>query len=138
MVTIGKEFVKFLEELLGLEFGKDLFYMRTPDVDTPVFWVVQNSGVVSWENKTNEKLKEYSFTLNFRDTSAENVDKTIEKVESILSKLKCIRFKCHYVYRISLSTLPSQDDVDSEDRYRGSLNITLHAYDKAQIDVEPD
>ena len=128
--TIGREVIDFLCNELDLVFGDDIFFMRVPTTGKkPVFWLIQNGGYVDRQLKTRQKVKSYSYMLRYRDTKAKNVDETIFKVETILNRLSCIKFKNFQVYNVQVGSLGTDEDVDVQDRYVGSLSLTISIYD---------
>lgn len=128
--TIGREVIDFLCKELDLVFGDDIFFMRVPTTgNKPVFWLIQNGGYVDRQLKTRQKVKTYSYMLRYRDAKAKDVDEMIFKTETILNRLSCIKFKNFYVYSVQVNSLGTDEDVDVQDRYVGSLSLTVSIYD---------
>lgn len=127
--TIGRELADFLCETFDLTFGSDMFYMRVPDEEGPVFWLIQTNGFIQKELKTKQKVKEYQFLLYYRDRKAANVDKKIFEIETILNRLTCTKLENYYLYSLKTSNLGTDEDVDVEGRYRGVLEIAIQIYD---------
>ena len=128
--TIGREVIDFLCEELDLVFGDDIFFMRVPVTGKKaIFWLIQNGGYVERQLKTRQKVKTYSYMLRYRDIKAKDVDEMIFKTETILNRLSCIKFKNFYVYSVQVNSLGTDEDVDVQDRYVGSLSLTVSIYD---------
>lgn len=128
--TVGKEFVDWFGDLMGLESGSNLFYMYQPETDeTPSWWIEQNSGMISKELATKQYVKRFNFLIYYRNTKAKEVDKQIDKAQQLLSHTKCFNLPDYTVYRLEVSNLGTQNSHDGEGRYRGTLQVALSIYD---------
>lgn len=129
MNTIGVELSAFLCEQFDLSFGENFFYTRVPDVAGPVYWLTLINSVVNRNFKTKQKIKEYSFVLNYRDISSRIVDEKIFEIETILNRLTCTQFENFELYELSTSNLGTYEDNDVEGRFKGSIQIVVKILD---------
>lgn len=129
MNTIGTEFVKFLCDTFGLTFGEDIYYIKMPDSQGPVYWVELVGSILDRELKTKQKIKEYDFILHYRDISAKSVDEEIFKIETILNRMSCVKLEHFELYEIKTTNLGTHDDLDVEGRVRGSIQISVKIHD---------
>lgn len=129
MNTVGKEFVNFLCSTFGLQFGKDIFYMKVPDEEGKVYWVTLVGSTLDRELKTKQKIKQYHFLLNYRSTSSKDVDEEIFKIETVLNRMTCVEFDDFDLYEIKTSNLGTYEDADVEGRMRGTLQVSVKIHD---------
>lgn len=128
-MTIGKEISNYLCNLFSLTFGTDFYYMRVPDEPGPVYWMTLMGSYVNRDLKTRQKIKEYQFVLNYRDIKAQNVDEKISEIENVLSHLSCVKLDNFDLYDIAVSNLGTYEDVDVENRFKGSIQISVKIHD---------
>ena len=133
MNTIGVEFSNFICKLFGLEFGKNFFYPRVPDEEAPVYWMTLMGSLLNRKLKTHQNIKEYVFVLNYRDVKAQNVDEKIFEIETVLNHLTCSKLEHFDLYEITTSNLGTYEDVDSEGRFKGSIQIVVKVHDDYHI-----
>lgn len=130
-MTIAQSFIKFLETQGCGVFGQDLFLGRVPNslnTNTKLFWVIPSGGSVIQKNKTNESIKSYQFLVYYRSNSAREVDEKLFQLEEILNCIACVQLENFEVVDISATQFATKQDLDSENRMVGFLQVRLQTY----------
>lgn len=128
-MTIARSFIEYLE-LQGFgSFGVDLFIGGAPlDADDRIIWVLSSGGNNSSKNVSGEKQKAYLLSIYCRDTDPEYVDQTLQNIEELLNTKDCIELTGYMVLESETTLFQSDQDIDSEDRTIGLLQVTFTVY----------
>ena len=130
-MTIAKSFIKFLEDKGYGVFGQNIFLYRVPNslkTQTEVLWVIPSGGNPIQKNKTGEMIKAYQFLVYFRSTKAERIDVGLADLESMLNCSGCVELEGFELVDISTTQFPADQDLDSENRMVGLLQVQLQVY----------
>lgn len=130
-MTIAQSFIKFLEKQGCGVFGQDLFINRVPNslkTKTNLFWVIPSGGSIIQKNKTKETIKSYQFLVYYRSNSAREVDETLFRLEEILNCIACVQLEAFEVVDISATQFSTKQDLDSENRMIGFLQVRIQTY----------
>lgn len=130
-MTVLQSFIQFLEQQGCGTFGQNIFAWRVPNslkTPTDIFWVIPSGGMPSSSNQTGEKIKDYQFILYFRSNEAKKVDATLNALEETLNCSGCVQLKDFELVSMVATQFPSDQDLDSENRVVGFLQIQLSVY----------
>lgn len=130
-MTIGKAFIDFLQKKSFGVFGQNLYLYRVPSTlqtDNDIVWVIPSGGNIVGRNRTGELIKAYTFIVYYRHTSAERVDTFMAELENTLNCAGCVELENYELLEIETSTLPADQDVDSENRMVGQMTVRVQIY----------
>jgi hypothetical protein len=131
-MTITRAFVKFLQENLGIAtFGQDLFIGGAPSSDQvpdAVWWVKTAGGVPQSKAVTGGIEKAYRFPVYYRDRDAAGVDQALFDLEESLNCAGCVELEGFEVTDVSTTSFPTDNDLDSESRKVGLLEVTITTF----------
>lgn len=137
-MTLAKSFVEYLEDLNFGIFEQDIFIGLAPSsnkVPDAIFWVVASGGNTTQKMASGEVMKEYILNVYYRDINYENVYSTLEDLEQQISCTGCLELEGVDLISISANNLMIDEDLDSEYRKVGLLQITLMVYADCIINV---
>lgn len=132
-MTIGRAFVKFLEDKGYGVFGQNIYLFRVPNsfkADDEVLWVIPSGGNITGRNKTGEAIKAYQFLVYFRSVSAEKIDIALSDLEEVLNCSGCVNLEGYELVQVSTTQFPADQDLDAENRMVGLLRVQLEIYKK--------
>ena len=130
-MTITQAFIQWLEAQGVATFGQDLYLRRVPDskkTPSSIYWVIPNGGFPLGKNKTGEMLKLYTFVVNFRSTSAREVEEKLFALEELVNCENCLQLDGFEVVDVEASIFPSDSDIDDEDRETGFIQVNIQTY----------
>lgn len=130
-MTISQSFVKFLEEKGYGVFGQNIYLYRVPNskkTETEVLWVIPMGGYPSSRNRTGELVKAYQMTIYYRSNSAKKVDEVLNDLEQTLNCSQCVNLEGFELVSIGATQLPTDQDLDSENRMVGTISCQLEVY----------
>ena len=130
-MTLSQSFVKFLEEKGYGIFGQNIYLYRVPNskkTETEILWLIPTGGFPAQVNKTGEMMKTYQFLINFRSNSARKVDEVMNDLEQTLNCAHCVSLDGFELVEIRATQLPSDQDLDSENRMVGMINCQVTVY----------
>jgi hypothetical protein len=131
--TLSQAFVEFLEEKDVATFGQDLYINRVPDstkTQDSIYWILTSGGAPISKLRTGEVLKLHAISIYYRSNSNEDVERTLHKLEQLLSCANCLQLTGFEVVDLEISQYPATQDLDSEDREVGLLQINIKTYKK--------
>lgn len=133
-MTLLESFVKMLETKgYGIS-GQNIFVWELPStlkVGTDVLWIIPSGGSPIQRNKTGEIIKSYNYLVYFRSKSAKKVAKVMDELEALFNcGANCVQLEGFETIEISATTLPYDQDRDSEDTMVGMLNCQINTYNK--------
>lgn len=130
-MTISRAFVKFLEDKGCGIFGQNIFLYRVPNslkTQTELYWVIPSGGMKISTNKTGEAIKAYNFLIYFRSNEAKTVDETLSALEEMLNCSSCVKLDGFELVSINATQFPADQDLDSENRMVGMIQVQLSVY----------
>ena len=130
-MTIAKSFVDFLEEKGFGVFGQNIYLYRVPNskkTQTDLFWVIPSGGMKISTNKTGEAIKAYQFLIYFRSNEAKKVDETLSAMEEMFNCSACVELDGFELVDINATQVPTDQDLDSENRMVGFIQVQLQVY----------
>lgn len=131
MYNLAKDFAQYLEDGGFGTIGVDLYVGDVPlDTDYPdgVMWVTLNGGFISKKNVTGESVKVQSVGVYYRGFSYEDVYNTVQNIEETINSDGCTQLDNFSVLDMNVTTFPIDQDLDSEDRKVGYLEVSLTLY----------
>ena len=130
-MTISESFVKLLEEKGFGVFGQSIFLYRVPSslkTQTELLWVIPSGGDTTRTTTTGAKVKLYQFLVYFRSKKAQRVDSFLNELEKTLNCAGCVSLEGFELVSINTSVFPSDQDLDTEDRMVGMVQVQLEVY----------
>lgn len=130
-MTVSQSFIKLLENKGYGVFGQNIFLYRVPNslkTQTELFYVIPSGGSVTRTYSDGAKVKLYQFLIYFRSNKAERVDKVLAEMEDNLNCSGCVELEDYELVSLNTSQLPADQDLDSENRMVGLLQVQLEVY----------
>lgn len=130
-MTLSQSFVKFLETKGYGIFGQNIFLFRVPNslkTQTELLWLIPTGGNPVSRNKTGEMIKSYQVLISLRSNSARKVDEVLNDLEEHLNCSSCVDLEGFELVDIRATQLPTDQDIDSENRMVGSIRCQLEVY----------
>lgn len=128
-MTIKRAFIDYLESLGYGTFGTDLYLNGVPlNAPASCWWVLATGGANAGVNQSGERLKNYIFNVYYRNTDAQVVDETLHEFEERLNSIHCDQLGGFETVDISVTTFPSDQDLDNTDRTIGLAQVTVKTY----------
>lgn len=131
MMNLIEAFANYLEVLGIATIGQDLFIGKAPNslkVADSVWWVRENGGSPIQKNSTGEFTKEYTFDIFYRNTNYKSVSDAIFNLNTTLDADSCAQLQGFDIIDIRTTTYPVDDDLDTERRKVGLLQVSLTIY----------
>lgn len=128
-MTLKRAFIEYMESKGFGTFGVDLFLNGAP-LDSPnnCWWVLAAGGSHVSENKTGEKIKNYTLSVFHRSLDAEELDQEMHAFEEELNTQQCDQLTGFETIDISVTTFPSDQDIDNENRTISLAQVTVQTY----------
>lgn len=131
MTTLSQSFVKFLTNKgYGIP-GQNIYLFRVPNskkTETDILWLIPSGGSPIRRNRTGEMIKSYQILIYYRSNSAKKVDEVLNDLETTLNCSQCVNLEGFELVDIRVTQLPVDQDLDSENRMVGSINVQLQVY----------
>lgn len=130
-MTIVQAFANFLQvKGYGIS-GQNIFLFRVPNskkTETELLWLIPTGGMPVSRNKTGELIKAYQILIYYRSNSAKKVDAVLNDLENMLNCSQCVSLEGFELVDIRATQLPTDQDLDTENRMVGSINCQLEVY----------
>lgn len=130
-MTMIQSFAKLLQNKgYGIP-GQNIFLFRVPNskkTETEVLWLIPTGGTPMNRNRTGELIKSYQVLIYFRSESARRVDTVLNELESMLNCAQCVSLEGFELVDIRATQLPTDQDLDTENRMVGSISCQLQIY----------
>lgn len=130
-MTMIQSFAKLLQDKgYGIP-GQNIFLFRVPNskkTETEVLWLIPTGGTPMNRNRTGELIKSYQVLIYFRSESARRVDTVLNELESMLNCAQCVSLEGFELVDIWATQLPTDQDLDTENRMVGSISCQLQIY----------
>lgn len=130
-MNLQRAFVSYLETLLGLTFGQDIFVGQAPSslkAPDDLWWIVASGGAKDSTNNTGESIKSYQVDIFRRARDYETVYDDMQNLEEQLNCSSCITLEGYDVIDAQATAFPIDNDLDSEDRKLGLLQATIRVH----------
>lgn len=130
-MTVAQSFVKLLETKGYGIFGQNIFLYRVPNslkTQTELFYIIPSGGSPTRTYPNGAKVKLYQFLIYFRSNKAERVDKILSSMEEELNCAGCVELENYELVSLNTSQFPADQDLDSENRMVGLLQVQLEVY----------
>lgn len=109
--------------------GTDLFIGTAPlEAPAEVNWIVAGGGTSTLVNQTGERTKQYVVDIYFRSNSAQAVYDKMFAFEDMINSGDCASLENFDTIDIEASVFPADQDLDSEERTIGLVQVTLTLY----------
>lgn len=130
-MTVAQAFVEFLEDKGYGTFGQNIYLYRVPNskkTETELLWLIPSGGAPISRNRTGELIKAYQILVYFRSNSARKVDEVLNHLEEMLNCTSCVNLKGFELVNIQATQMPVDQDLDSENRMVGFIQVQLQVY----------
>lgn len=130
-MTLSKSFALYLQGLGIATLGQDLIIGRAPsskEVADDLWWILSNGGGPLSKNQTGEMRKQYSILVYRRGKNYREIDEQLSQLEEDLNCDRCTQLEGFDTIDIEATAFPTDDDLDSEDRKVGLLQVTVTTY----------
>lgn len=130
-MTIIESFCKYMETLGVGTLGQDIFIGEAPSskkAQDSLWWVLDSGGSRLSINRTGESLKQYSLNVYYRDIDYKQVAEKMFEFEESISCSNCAQLEGFQVVEIEVISYPVDQDLDSEDRKVGLLQVNIKTY----------
>lgn len=137
-MNIAEAFVDWLEDLGVGILGQNIYIGLAPSsnkVQDNIYWVVASGGTVVSETVTGESLKDYTLDLYYRSTGYKDIYDTLYGLEQSINCNGCLNLEGLEVVSVKATQYPADEDLDSEDRKIGLLQISLSVFANCTIEV---
>ena len=89
---------------------------------------MSGGGSSSIKNQTGERVKDYLVSVFYRNVDAEDVYESLQELEEDLNSKECLELEDYETVEIEAVSFPADQDLDSEDRTVGLLQVNLRVY----------
>ena len=128
-MNIARSFVEYMEDLSMGTFGTDIFVGNIAmDAPNKAWWVLSSGGVTFGKNSTGERIKNYTLSVYYRNTDAEDVYETMQEFEDEINSKHCVQLDTYDTIEMEASVFPTDQDLDNEDRVVGLMQIKISVY----------
>jgi len=128
-MNIAKSFVEYMEDLGMGTFATDIFIGNIAiDAVDKAWWVVSSGGATLSKNNTGERIKNYTLSVFYRNTDAEDVYEQMQEFEEEINSKGCIQLDGYDTIEMEALVFPTDQDLDNEDRVVGLLQVKVSVY----------
>lgn len=130
-MNLAEAFVGYLESIGIGTYNEDLFISKAPSSDQgpdSLWWIVASGGQPTLRAATGESRKEYQVSIFYRNRSAQAVYDALFSLEEELNCAGCIELTGFDALGIEATSFPVDQDLDSEDRSVGLVQVTVRTY----------
>lgn len=130
-MNLAEAFATYLATLTGSTLGQTLFIGEAPSSDKvadAIWWIVENGGSVISKNSTGEARKSYQIEVYYRNRDYKAVKDGLYALEEDLNCDGCSQISGYDTIDIEATTFPIDNDLDSEDRKIGLLQVNITTY----------
>lgn len=134
-MTLTKSLQQYLKQLgqdLGIEtLEQDIIIGRAPssnETSDDIWWMITNGGGILQKNQTGEARKSYAFLVYRRGRNYREIDEELQTLEENINCDRCSVLEGFDTIDIEATVFPTDDDLDSEDRKVGMLQVTVTTY----------
>lgn len=128
-MNIARAFVTYMEGLGLGTFGTDIFIGAAPvNATDPLWWVITSGGASQPQNDTGERLKDYTLSIYYRSTDAQDVYDQLQDFEEEVNSNGCATLDDFDVVDMSAISFATDQDLDAEDRTVGLVQVRVRVY----------
>lgn len=130
-MTIIESFCKYMQTLGVGTLGQDIFIGEAPSsrkAQDSLWWVLDSGGSRLSINRTGESIKQYSLNVYYRDIDYKAVAEKMFEFEESISCSNCAQLEGFQVVEIEVISYQVDQDLDSEDRKVGLLQVNIKTY----------
>lgn len=130
-MSLVADFATYLAGVTSTTLGQTLFIGQAPSSDKvadSIWWIVENGGGVIQKNATGEARKSYQFNVFCRNRDYEVIKTAMSDLEEDLNCDNCSQLSGYDTIDIEATSFPIDNDLDSEDRKVGLLQVTITIY----------
>jgi hypothetical protein len=111
--------------------GTDVFIGGVPQsAPSTAWWIVSSGGAPNTKNNTAELQKDYSLNVYYRSIDMKSVYDKMSDLEIELNKPNCIALSGYVIIEVEAKTFPVDQDLDSEERTIGLIQVNIRTYYK--------
>ena len=125
-MTISQAFRQFM-----IDSGfTETIYLKGVPIDAPdsCFWILAGGGSPILKNQTTGKVKNYVLFIYFRGSDSD-VDEKLQELEQLVNSDSCTQLTDHDTIEMEATAFPTDEDIDSEERTVGLVQVTITVYD---------
>lgn len=93
-----------------------------------LWWIIDSGGSPLSRNQTGETTKEYQVQIFYRDRNYKSVKNKLFSLEEDMNCDGCTQLSGFETVDMEATTFPIDNDLDSEDRKVGLLQVTITTY----------
>lgn len=130
-MSLVSAFATYLQGITGTTLGQTLFIGEAPSsnkVADAIWWIVENGGGIIQKNATGEARKSYQINVFCRSRDYQAIKDQMSSLEEDLNCDNCSQLSGYDTIDIEATTFPIDNDLDSEDRKVGLLQVTITTY----------
>lgn len=130
-MTVAQSLAAYMQVLGVGTLGQDIFIGKAPssnEVPDTIWWLIENGGAPVRRNKTGESMKSYQVLVYKRDRDYRQIQEDLFSLEEDLNCSGCVELDGFDAVDIEVNSFPIDDDLDSEDRKIGLLQVTITTY----------
>ena len=130
-MTLVSSLGKYLTDTSVATLGQDLIIGRAPtakETADDLWWIIGTGGGTLQKNQTGESRKQYSALIYRRSRNYRLIDEQLLTLEEQLNCDGCTQLDGFDTIDIEATIFPTDDDLDSEDRKVGLLQVTITTY----------
>ena len=124
--TLESELYTWLVDNANIE-SNSFFMSKMPDTKNVSngYWLIYLGGDIEQQNPVHSKTYLHTFTLNYRNTKSELVDKEITRLTRLINSTSCMTLPDYEIVWFRAQAFNSNEGSDNENYYQGSVSIQL-------------
>lgn len=131
-MNLAYSFATYIQDELSLAtIGQDLFIGQIPSSNKApdeVWSVTASGGDKVTKLSTGESVKQYIVEVRYLSRDYESVYENMQSIEESINADLCTQLTGYDTLDLEATTFPIDDDLESEDRKIGLLQITITTY----------
>lgn len=130
-MTLVAALGQYLQDNSIATLGQDLILGRAPtssETSDDLWWIINTGGGTLSKNQTGESRKQYTALVYRRGRNYRTIDEQLLTLEEQLNCDGCTQLEGFDTLDIEATIFPTDDDLDSEDRKVGLLQVTITTY----------
>ncbi len=136
-MSLVSAFATYMQDLGLGTLGTDIFIGLAPSsnqVADPIYWLVASGGNPI-RTASGGNISEYTVEVYYRSTSYQDVYDKLNSLQESLNCDGCVELDDLDTIDITAFSYPIDNDLDSEDRKVGLLQVTISAYADCIINI---
>lgn len=129
-MNIVESFAAYLESSLDdVVIGDNLFIGGVPqEAPDSCWWVTASGGSAETKLETGEMVRNYQIDVFYRDIDEQAVYDSIQSLEETIDGDPCTQLSGYDTIDMEATLFSVDQDIDSEDRKVGLLQISIRTY----------